>query len=78
MKTNRLFMAVSLLVIMTACKKDWNCDCVVSTVDQGQSFTIPTYEIKDQSKRKADEECEAHGNQYNTIATTLNCTLTQK
>jgi hypothetical protein len=78
MKKNKLMIMSALLITMSACKKDWNCDCTVTAADQSQSFSIPTYEIKDQSKRNAEEACDAHGNQYNTIATTLNCNLTQK
>lgn len=78
MKKHKLIALAALVVIMSACKKDWNCDCKVTAVDESQSFTIPTHEILDQSKSDAEETCNTHGEQYNTIVTTLDCNLSQK
>lgn len=57
-KLTCLFSASAILLALTSCKKDWNCECT-TTYSDGSTSTF-TVVIPNQKKKDAETACKVH------------------
>ena len=67
MKKLTLILGAVALIAMTSCKKDYTCEC--------ENSLIPSYELKDQKKKDAEDGCAEIETAEKIFNADASCTL---
>lgn len=58
MKKLFLLLSIGFLVITSACKKDYTCECTTVNPLGGNDYVVP-YDIEQAKKKQAEDACKA-------------------